>query len=80
VGSIGSLFFTPGPVKDFPSALAADTAAYAAYFSHLLEHGVYQAPAQFEALFVSYAHTETEINLTLDIAEQFFRSYYQKRN
>jgi glutamate-1-semialdehyde 2,1-aminomutase len=75
-GSIGSLFFTPGPVTDLASARHSDTTAYAAYFTHLLEHGVYQAPAQFEALFVSYAHTETEINKTLEIAERFFQGYY----
>jgi glutamate-1-semialdehyde 2,1-aminomutase len=72
-GSIGSLFFTPGPVTDLPSARRSDTTAYAAYFTHLLDHGIYQAPAQFEALFVSNAHTETEINKTLEIAERFFQ-------
>jgi glutamate-1-semialdehyde 2,1-aminomutase len=72
-GSLGSLFFAPGPVTDFPSALKSDTAAYAAYFNHLLERGILTAPAQFEALFVSAAHGEEEIDRTLEAAEDFFR-------
>jgi glutamate-1-semialdehyde 2,1-aminomutase len=72
-GSIGSLFFTEGPVTDLDSAMKSDTARYAAYFNHLLDRGVYQAPAQFEALFVSAAHTETDIARTLDAAGEFFR-------
>ncbi|MDR2518484.1 MAG: glutamate-1-semialdehyde 2,1-aminomutase [Spirochaetaceae bacterium] len=72
IGSIGSLFFTDAPVKDYASAVRADTKRYAAYFAALLEQGVYQAPAQFEALFVSYAHGEAEITKTLDAARSFF--------
>jgi glutamate-1-semialdehyde 2,1-aminomutase len=74
IGSLGSLFFTPGPVTDFSSALSADTAAYAAWFNHLVERGIYTAPAQFEALFVSAAHGEAEIDRTLETAEDFFTS------
>jgi glutamate-1-semialdehyde 2,1-aminomutase len=74
IGSLGSLFFTPGPVTGFSSALQSDTAAYAACFNHLLERGIYTAPAQFEALFVSAAHGEAEIDRTLEAAEDFFRS------
>ncbi|MDR0597953.1 MAG: hypothetical protein LBG14_05540, partial [Treponema sp.] len=75
IGSLGSLFFTPGPVTEFVSALKSDTAAYAAYFNHLLERGIYTAPAQFEALFVSAAHGEAEIDRTLEAADEFFKSY-----
>lgn len=70
-GSIGSLFFTRENVRDFPSALTSDTKRYAAYFSYMLDRGVYQAPAQFEALFVSAAHTDCEIDRTLETAEAF---------
>jgi glutamate-1-semialdehyde 2,1-aminomutase len=73
IGSLGSLFFTPGPVTDFPSVLQSDTAAYAAYFNHLLEREIYTAPAQFEALFISAAHGEAEIDRTLEAAEEFFK-------
>ena len=74
-GSLGSLFFTGGEVRDFGSAKTADTSGYAAYFDHLLRRGIYQAPAQFEALFVSAAHGEGEIAQTLEAAEAFFREY-----
>ena len=70
-GSIGSLFFTRENVRDFPSALTSDTKRYAAYFSYMLDRGVYQAPAQFEALFVSAAHTACETGKTLETAEAF---------
>ena len=72
IGSIGSLFFTPGPARDHASVVKADTKRYAAYFNALLERGIYQAPAQFEALFVSHAHGEEEIAKTLDGARAFF--------
>jgi glutamate-1-semialdehyde 2,1-aminomutase len=75
IGSLGSLFFTPGPVRDFPSAFSSDTAAYAAYFNHLIERGIYMAPAQFEALFMSAAHGEEEIDRTLEAAEEFFKAW-----
>jgi glutamate-1-semialdehyde 2,1-aminomutase len=75
IGSLGSLFFTPGPVTGFSSALRSDTAAYAAYFNHLIERGIYTAPAQFEALFVSASHGEAEIDRTLEAAEDFFKSW-----
>jgi glutamate-1-semialdehyde 2,1-aminomutase len=71
IGSIGSLFFTGGPVRDFLSALGSDTKRYAAWFSYMLDNGVYHAPAQFEALFVSAAHTDREIDKTLELAEAF---------
>lgn len=72
VGSIGSLFFTGEPVTDYVSARKADTARYAAYFRHMLGEGVYLAPAQFEAMFLSAAHGEEEIRETLEAAARFF--------
>jgi glutamate-1-semialdehyde 2,1-aminomutase len=71
-GSIGSLFFAGEKVHDFASALKSDTKRYAAYFSYMLDKGVYQAPAQFEALFVSACHTSRETGKTLEKAEAFF--------
>lgn len=68
VGSIGTLFFTPGPVTDYTSARASDTARYARFFHGMLERGVYLAPAQFEAVFVSTAHAEGDIEATLQAA------------
>jgi glutamate-1-semialdehyde 2,1-aminomutase len=72
IGSIGSLFFSAEKVRDFSSALRSDTGRYAAYFSHMLDNGVYLAPAQFEAVFVSASHTAHEIYRTLELAENFF--------
>jgi glutamate-1-semialdehyde 2,1-aminomutase len=72
IGSIGSMFFTGEPVTDYASAKKSDTKAYADYFKHMLEDGVYFAPAQFEAMFISNAHTEKNIRDTLERAARFF--------
>ncbi|MCK9410912.1 MAG: glutamate-1-semialdehyde 2,1-aminomutase [Prolixibacteraceae bacterium] len=63
VGSMMTLFFTDAPqVNNLDEAMTADTARYAAYFKQSLESGIYLAPSQFECLFVSYAHTDEEID------------------
>ena len=72
IGSIGSMFFTGQPVTDYSSAKTSDTAAYGNYFRHMLNSGVYFAPAQFEAMFVSNAHSEQNIKDTLECASKFF--------
>ncbi len=72
IGSIGSLFFTGEPVTDYASAKKSDTGVYGSYFRHMLQNGVYLAPAQFEAMFVSNAHNEQLIRETLNQAAQFF--------
>lgn len=65
VGSMGCLFFTSQKVTDFETAKTSDTAAYARYFHAMLEEGVYLAPSQFEAFFLSTAHTDGDIAFTL---------------
>jgi glutamate-1-semialdehyde 2,1-aminomutase len=65
VGSMSTLFFANEEVKDFDSALKADTKKYAAYFRGMLNRGVYLAPSQFEAGFVSLAHTDADIDKTI---------------
>lgn len=72
VGSMFTFFFTPNPVTDWESARVCDTARYGKYFHWMLEHGVYLAPSQFEAGFISAAHTEADIQHTLDAAHAFF--------
>ena len=67
-GSLVTPFFTSTPVRDYESALAADTRAYAAFFHGMLKRGVYGPPAQFEAWFVSAAHTDRQIADTLAAA------------
>lgn len=72
VGSIGSLFFTKEKVTDYESAKTSDTKAFAKYCNYMMEHGVYLAPAQFEAMFLSMAHTKEILEETLDIMKKYF--------
>lgn len=73
VGTMFTTFFTKHPVKDWASAKAADTARYARYFRAMLEEGVYLAPSQFEAGFLSTAHQEAQIKRTIQAAETAFQ-------
>jgi len=61
VGSMLTAFFTPGPVTDWTSAARADRSRYARFFHAMLARGMYLAPSQFEAAFVSLAHTEADL-------------------
>jgi glutamate-1-semialdehyde 2,1-aminomutase len=70
VGSLVCVFFGIESAGDYQSVSKADTALYARYFREMLAAGVYLAPSQFEAMFVSYAHTENDINQTLKNAER----------
>ncbi len=74
-GSLLSVFFTPGEVSDYSGAISSDTAAFADYFGFLLDHGIYAAPSQFEAMFLSDAHTKEDIAYTCQVMEDYFRSY-----
>ncbi|MBI5197075.1 MAG: glutamate-1-semialdehyde 2,1-aminomutase [Nitrospirae bacterium] len=74
VGSMLCAFFTGGPVIDYASAKKSDTARFARFFSAMLEEGVYIAPSQFEAIFLSTAHGEPEIEQTLRAADKAFRT------
>lgn len=68
VGSMLTGFFNPGPVQTLSQVEQSDTAAYGRYFHALLTRGVYIAPSQFEAGFVSLAHTPADLDRTLEIA------------
>lgn len=72
VASLGTGFFTSGPVEDFESALKADTESYALFFREMLKEGVYLAPSQFEAFFISMAHKKRELDLTIEAAGRAF--------
>ena len=72
VGSMGSIFFTDEPVRDFGSAKASNGELFKAYYSHMLEQGIYLAPSAFEASFVSTAHEEESIQKTIRCAEKSF--------
>ena len=73
ISSLGSLFFTGQKVKDYTSAKTSDTGAFAEYFLGMLGRGIHLAPSQFEAMFLSAAHTDQAIGETLDAAETYFR-------
>ncbi|MGB4044291.1 MAG: hypothetical protein WBK18_10435, partial [Thermacetogeniaceae bacterium] len=73
VGSMLCTFFTSEPVTDFASATKADTDQYARYFQAMLERGIYLAPSQFEAVFMSLAHTEGQIDQTIEAAYESFK-------
>jgi glutamate-1-semialdehyde 2,1-aminomutase len=73
VGSMFTFFFTPDPVTDWESAKKSDTARFGKFFHFMLERGVYLAPSQFEAGFVSAAHSEEDIRHTVEAARDFFR-------
>jgi glutamate-1-semialdehyde 2,1-aminomutase len=74
VGAMLTLFTgTSAPVTDFAAAERADTEAYAGLFRHLLSRGVYVAPSQFEAMFVSLAHGDDEIDRTVEAVADLLR-------
>ncbi len=72
VGSMFTFFFTPDPVVDWESAKRCDTARFKQFFHWMLDRGIYLAPSQFEAGFVSAAHSEQDIARTVDAANEFF--------
>ncbi|MDE3229295.1 MAG: glutamate-1-semialdehyde 2,1-aminomutase [Chloroflexota bacterium] len=80
VGSMFTTFFTPTPVVDEATAKTSDTAAFAAFFRALLERGVYIAPSQFEAGFVSLAHSDTDIARTIAAAGEAMRAVAAARS
>ena len=69
VGSMFTGFMNPGPVDSLERVEASDAALYGRYFHAMLERGVYIAPSQFEAGFVSTAHTEEDIDRVIAVAE-----------
>lgn len=74
VGAMATLFCRDEPVRSYEDAIASDTDCYGALFRHLLDHGVYLAPSQFECMFVSLAHGDEEIDRTVDAVRGFFDS------
>ena len=74
VGSMFTPFFCRGPVTDYASAKRSDTALFGRFFHGMLERGVYLPPAQFEAAFVSLAHTERDIDETVKAAAETLAS------
>lgn len=76
-GSMFTLFFTGGPVTDFDSAKTSDTGRFTSYFGHMLDNGVYLPPSQFEACFISAAHSREDLDRTIKAAGRFAKPSLQ---
>ncbi len=72
-GSLLTPFFTTHPVRDFESALTCDTEAYGRFFRGMLARGIYIPPSQFEAWFLSGAHTARAVEATIKAARAAFK-------
>ena len=70
IGSLATVFFTPGPVKNYADAKRSDTKRYARFFREMLARGIFLAPSQFEAAFLSAAHTPADMDRTLAAARE----------
>ena len=74
VGSMGTWFFTAGPVTNYAQAAKSDTAAFGRFHRAMLDQGIWLPPSQFEAAFLSTAHGQDEVAATIKAARQAFRS------
>ena len=74
VGAMFSAFFTNEPVKDFKSACTSNVELFGAFFRGMLERGIYLAPSQYEAVFMSTAHTDEDIDYTIEVTRQVLKS------
>lgn len=72
IGSLMSVFFTEDAVTDYESATHSDTKQYADYFGYLLDRGIYVAPSQFEAMFLSDAHSKEDVECTIEVMREYF--------
>ncbi|MGN1134077.1 MAG: aminotransferase class III-fold pyridoxal phosphate-dependent enzyme, partial [Oscillospiraceae bacterium] len=70
-GSLLTAFFTDSPVTDYDSARTSDTNKYADYYRYLLNNGIYTAPSQFEAMFVSFAHSDEDIDHICNVIREY---------
>ena len=71
-GSMGCVFFTDRPVRNYADAASSDTTRFAEFHRRMLRRGVYLAPSQFEAFFVSTAHSDDDIARIIDAASESF--------
>ena len=74
VGAMATLFLADGGIRTFADAQRSDTEAYGELFRHLLDRGIYIAPSQFECLFVSLAHSDADIDRTIEATASFFEA------
>ncbi len=71
VGSMFTLFFSPTPIQTYADVMACDTEAFGRFFHFALERGVYLPPSQFEAAFISAAHTDDDLDRLATVLEAF---------
>jgi glutamate-1-semialdehyde 2,1-aminomutase len=74
IGSLSTIFFAPEPVINYAGAKRADNKLYALYFREMLNHGIFLAPSQFEAAFVSASHTAADIDRTIAATQEVLKS------
>ncbi len=74
IGSLATIFFSAGPVRNYADAKRSDTKRYARFFREMLDRGIFLAPSQFEATFISAAHTSADIDSTLGAAHESLRA------
>jgi len=74
VGSLSTIFFAAEPVRNYADAKRSDTKLYARFFREMLQRGIFLAPSQFEAAFVSAAHTEADIDRTINAASDSLKT------
>ena len=72
-----TLFFTEGPVRDYPSAKKSDTRRFAQFFIEMMEQGIYLPPSQFEACFLSLAHTQKDLDKTIEACDMAFKKVWR---
>ncbi|MFZ5758333.1 MAG: glutamate-1-semialdehyde 2,1-aminomutase [Thermodesulfobacteriota bacterium] len=72
-GSVMTLFFGPGPITDFESAMRVDATKYGEFYRLMLDQGIYLAPSQFEGMFLSAAHSDDDLARTLEVTEWSFK-------
>jgi glutamate-1-semialdehyde 2,1-aminomutase len=73
-GSLLTIFFTTGPIHNYSDAKKSDTAQFAKFFQEMLAHGIFLPPSQYEALFVSAAHTDADIDRTIRATQDSFQA------
>ena len=73
IGSLGCIFFTDRPVTNYAEAKTSDTKKFGEYFSYMIKNGIYLAPSQFEAMFLSAVMTEEELANTLEIFKEYLK-------
>lgn len=79
-GTMAGFFFTDTPVENFETAQTADTDMFARYYRGMIDEGIFLPPSQFEGIFISTAHTDADIEKTIEAVDRVFDSLTSKRN